>query len=129
MATILLVLALFSTTPYAWVESVSVYFAVLFACLIQTMCDWGKEAQFLRLQSEIKNQKITVLRGQYGTTQEILASELVVGDVILLQAGDKVPADCVLIEEMDMFVDQSAYSITTDKEHNLEKQCSTEDPE
>jgi magnesium-transporting ATPase (P-type) len=53
VATILLILALWSETPYAWVESVSVYFAVLFACLIQTVCDYGKETQFLRLQGEI----------------------------------------------------------------------------
>lgn len=32
--------------------------------------------------------------------------DLVVGDIILLEGGDKVPADCVLIEEMDMTVDQ-----------------------
>ena len=30
-----------------------------------------------------------------------------VGDIVLLQAGDLVPADCILVEEMDMFVDQS----------------------
>lgn len=48
---------------------------------------------------------MTVLRGQYGTTQEILQTDLVVGDVVMLQAGDRVPADCLLIEEMDMFVD------------------------
>jgi Ca2+-transporting ATPase len=30
--------------------------------------------------------------------QRILASELVPGDIVLLQAGDLVPADCRLIE-------------------------------
>ena len=120
-------LSLFSEEEYKWVESFSVYFAVLFACLIQTLCDWGKEKQFLRLQGEVQNQKVTVLRGQYGTTQEILQTDLVVGDVVMLQAGDRVPADCLLIEEMDMFVDQSYYNITAN-EHNLEKQCSYQDP-
>ena len=75
----------------------------------------------------MQNQKVTVLRGQYGTTQEILQTDLVVGDVVMLQAGDRVPADCLLIEEMDMFVDQSYYNISSSAEHNLEKQCSTQD--
>lgn len=34
-------------------------------------------------------------------------TELVVGDIIALEAGDRVPADCILVEEQDMFVDQS----------------------
>ena len=51
-----------------WLESISIYFAVLFAALVQTLCDWGKEKQFLRLQNEIQNEKVIVLRGQYGTS-------------------------------------------------------------
>jgi hypothetical protein len=31
---------------------------------------------------------------------------LVVGDIILLNPGDRVPADCVLLEETDIRVDQ-----------------------
>jgi len=56
---------------------------------------------------EILNEKSTVFRGQTGTSQEIFSNQLVVGDIVLLSAGDKVPADCILIEEMDMYVDQS----------------------
>jgi magnesium-transporting ATPase (P-type) len=51
-------------------------------------------------------EKTTVLRGQYGTSQSVFNYDLVVGDVVLLTAGDRVPADCFLIEEMDMTVDQ-----------------------
>lgn len=36
--------------------------------------------------------------------------DLVVGDLIDLQQGDRVPADCLLIEEMDFTVDQSMYN-------------------
>ena len=68
------------------------------------------------------NEKITVLRGQYGTSQSILVSELVVGDIILLQAGDRVPADCFLIQEMDMTVDEKLYY--SDKHDYAVKQCS-----
>ena len=57
---------------------------MLFAGIIQTLCDWGKEKQFLKLRAEIMNEKVTVLRGQYGTSQTIYASGLVVGDIILL---------------------------------------------
>lgn len=35
--------------------------------------------------------------------------ELVVGDVVDLNQGDRVPADCILLEEMNITVDQSIY--------------------
>jgi len=44
---------------------------------------------------------VTVLRGN-GSQHEIKGEELVVGDILLLEVGDFVPADCVLIEDMNM---------------------------
>ena len=35
--------------------------------------------------------------------------ELVVGDIIMLEAGDRVPADCLLIEAIDFQVDEAFY--------------------
>ena len=118
-----------SANSARYLESISIFFAVALATSIQTFCDWGKERQFLRLREEVLKQRVTVLRGQYGTTQDVLASQLVVGDVILLKAGDKVPADCLLIEEMDMKVDETAYGLTDDAIANaaVVKQCSYDD--
>jgi Mg2+-importing ATPase len=48
----------------------------------------------------------TVLRN--GTRQDIEISQLVPGDLILLSAGDIVPADARAISARDFFVDQSA---------------------
>jgi magnesium-transporting ATPase (P-type) len=35
--------------------------------------------------------------------------DLVVGDIVTIESGDIVPADCLLIEEMDIEVDQELY--------------------
>ena len=121
-ATVSLVASFWSDVPYKWLESVSIYFAVLFAALIQSLCDYGKERQYLNLRSEIMNEQATVLRGQYGTSQTILVNDLVVGDVVILQAGDRVPADCLLIQEMDMTVDEKMYY--PDRAALATKQCS-----
>jgi P-type E1-E2 ATPase len=104
-----IVISFWSTEAYEWLEGASILFAVLFAAVIQTSTDYSKESKFLLLANEIQQEKCKVLRGQYATTQEIRVSEVVVGDVVLLEAGDRVPADCWLIEEMDMNVDESAY--------------------
>ena len=95
----------FFSEAVTWVDATSIFFAVFFAGLIQTLCDWGKEAQFLRLQDEIKNDKVNVLRGQRGITQTIFTKDLVVGDIVQLNQGDRVPADCLLVRELDMKVD------------------------
>ncbi len=52
-----------------------------------------------------------------GKVKDILASEIVVGDVILLEEGDKVPADGRLIETNTLKVDNSA--ITGESEPQL----------
>jgi magnesium-transporting ATPase (P-type) len=36
-------------------------------------------------------------------------TDLVVGDIVSVDAGNKVPADCILIEEMNITVDETIY--------------------
>lgn len=74
------------------------------------MCDWIKESQYLKLKDEINNQMVSVYRGAYGTCTSIQVRDLVVGDIVDVQQGDRVPADCILVEEMNISVDQSMYN-------------------
>lgn len=48
--------------------------------------------------------------------------DLVVGDIVVLEAGDRVPADCWLCEEMDILVDEKEYF--PNAANFSEKQCS-----
>ena len=63
-----------------------------------------------RLQAMVKT-TIAVLRD--GESRERPISELVVGDVIRLAAGDMIPADVRIVETKDLFVSQS--SLTGEK--------------
>ena len=58
-----------------------------------------------RLQAMVKT-TIAVLRN--GESRERPISELVVGDVIRLAAGDMIPADVRIVETKDLFVSQSS---------------------
>lgn len=84
-------------------------FACFFIALLSSLCNWGKEKQYLRLHDEIMNEKIGVIRGQYGLSQTCNISELVVGDIISIETGMRIPADCILIEGMDLKCDESMY--------------------
>lgn len=48
-------------------------------------------------------------RGAHGTTLQIKVRDLVVGDIIALDQGDRVPADCIILEEMNLKVDETMY--------------------
>lgn len=52
------------------------------------------------------HESITVKRG--GELMEIPAEELVVGDLVLFSAGDRVPADIRLVKVTDLFISQAA---------------------
>ena len=55
-------------------------------------------------------------------TSEIFASDLVPGDVVLLEAGNIIPADIRFFETHQIKVDESAL---TGESHNVEKNCET----
>lgn len=49
--------------------------------------------------------KVAVLRD--GTKQEIVVDEVTEGDIVLLAAGDVIPADCMVIESKDLYVNEA----------------------
>ena len=68
-----------------------------------------KDRQFLKLIDKVKDEEIPVLRGKHGITQSVNAFNLVVGDVILIETGSRIPADCLLISGNDVTVDERYY--------------------
>ncbi len=43
-----------------------------------------------------------------GKEQEVLSASLVPGDIVILRTGEKIPADCLLLEERELRVNESA---------------------
>jgi len=65
-----------------------------------------KAEQAVRALKKMAAPQATVIRD--GERRRVYARELVVGDVVLLEAGDRVPADVRLIEAVNLGVDESA---------------------
>ena len=59
----------------------------------------------------------TVIRD--GLEQELPIDELVVGDLVKLSAGDMIPADVILFESRDFFVQQSGLTGESDAVEKL----------
>lgn len=87
-----------------WYESVGIAMAVLLATFISTISEYRNENSFQKLQEEASKIHIKVFRN--GLAQEIMIDEIVKGDYILLQAGDKIPVDGFILDG-GIKVDQS----------------------
>lgn len=123
---ILLVIALVSFITNVWLAkpgeqdpttSIIIVTLVLISGGIRFIQELRSDKAASNLSRMIVN-TATVLRD--GSEQEIPIDEIVVGDVIKLSAGDMIPADVVLIDSRDFFVQQSGLTGESDA---VEKVC------
>ncbi|MFT2007959.1 cation-transporting P-type ATPase [Pontibacter sp. 13R65] len=84
----------------------AVIFAVVFINAIIGYIQESKALEAIDALAKSMTAKAQVIRN--GKKQNIDAQELVPGDIILMQSGDKFPADVRLIQQRDMKVDESA---------------------
>lgn len=85
-------------------ETVGIAVAVLIAATVSTLSEYGSEKAFEKLRQEAESTSCFVIRN--GTRAEIAESELVKGDLLLIGAGARIPADCKVISG-EISVDQS----------------------
>jgi len=86
-------------------ETVGIGIAVFLSTFVSTLSEYGSETAFLRLQREAEKLVCRVKRA--GVMTEIPIAEIVVGDIVCLEAGEKIPADGILIDGF-LHVDESA---------------------
>ncbi len=96
---------IFLIHDFDWYETVGIVIAIIIASFISTISEYGSSKAFERLMSESSKIKCRVKRE--GKLKEILIDEIVVGDILVLNAGDKIGADGVIIHGV-IDVDESA---------------------
>ena len=97
-----------------------VIFAVVLANAIIGFIQEGKAEDALSAIRQMLSPQAQVLRNSERTI--IAAEEIVPGDVVLLQSGDKVPADLRLLQSKSLKIQESALtgeSVPTDKNADL----------
>ncbi len=96
---------LFLFRHFDWYESAGIAIAVFLATFVSTLSEYGSESAFAKLQEEAAKTRCRVRRN--GRVVALPAGEIVVGDLIYLQAGERIPADGILISGC-LSLDQSA---------------------
>ena len=99
---------------FDWYETIGIVIAILLASLISTISEYGSEKAFEKLQEEASVIKCRVIRD--GKKREINISDVVVGDIVCLEQGDKIPADGVIIKGK-LSVDESSLNGETKESH------------
>jgi Ca2+-transporting ATPase len=115
MIGVLMAAALISGLTGEWLDALVIMLIVALNALIGFTQSWRADQALAALQ-RLSETQATVLRG--GQVQQVAAQVLVPGDIVLLEAGNQVPADLRLIATAQLKVDESALtgeSVTVDK--------------
>ncbi len=86
-------------------ETLGIIVAIILATFISSLSEYGSEKAFEKLCEENSILKVKVLRNSKKNI--INFDELVCGDIVYLQSGDKVPADGKIIDG-EIYVDESS---------------------
>ncbi|MBQ9011621.1 MAG: calcium-translocating P-type ATPase, PMCA-type, partial [Bacilli bacterium] len=92
----LAVKTLFLFQNFDWYETIGIVIAIFVASLISTISEYGSQKAFEKLWEDASKIKIRVNREE--KIKEITIGDIVVGDIISLQAGEQIPADGILIK-------------------------------
>lgn len=96
---------IFLFKDFDYFETIGIVMAILVAATISAISEYGSNKAFQRMQEE--SSKISVKVRRSGSIKEVFIDDLVVGDIVILASGDKVPADITLIEGK-LSVDESS---------------------
>lgn len=110
MTVILIVAAVISAITSAYAnESSADVFIIMFVVLINAILGVYQESKAekaIEALQEMAAATTKVLRD--GSVADIRSEDLVAGDVVILEAGDAVPADCRIIESASMKIEEAA---------------------
>jgi Ca2+-transporting ATPase len=89
-----------------WIEGVAIIVAILVVVLVGALNDWQKERRFRGLNRKKQDRVVTVVRS--GRAARVSVYDVLVGDVMVVEQGDVIPVDGVLIEGHNVCCDESS---------------------
>ena len=97
-------------------ECVGIFVAIALSVIISVIMEGKSAKAFEELTGFSENIVVRVLRN--GKACEVRLEDVVVGDIVFVGAGDKIPADGRVIEEFELYCDES---MLTGESHTIHK--------
>lgn len=101
---ILIMAAIFAIITKSQVDAIFIFVVIAINAIIGTYQEWSSEKSAEKLQNMIKI-KTRVIRD--GKSQEIDSDNIVIGDIVEVESGNKIPADLRLLEINNLSIDES----------------------
>ena len=89
-----------------FVETLGIFIAIFIATTVGFYFECDAARKFRVLTAINEDQPVKVRRD--GKVMEVPRRDVVVGDIILVETGDEVPADAVLVEAFNLQIDESS---------------------
>ena len=92
----LAVKTIFLFSDFDWYETIGIVIAIFIASFVSTISEYGSEKAFEKLQEESSKINAKVKRNK--RLESVKIDDIVVGDIVILETGDEVPADGIIID-------------------------------
>lgn len=89
-------------------EPLGIFIAIVLATLVGFLVEVNANKKFRLLNQTDDHVKVKVRRD--GHVTQVPRCDIVVGDIVLMEQGEKVPADGTIIESFDLMVDESSFT-------------------
>ena len=96
-----------------WLDGAAILFAVIIVLNVTAINDLQKDKQFRQLNAINNRRNIKVRRD--GQMVTIITDDLVVGDIVQINAGDTIPADGIYISGSNVKMDESKLTGESDQ--------------
>jgi magnesium-transporting ATPase (P-type) len=105
-AIVSLVIGIYDNPATGYVEGMAILAACLIVSVVTALNDYQKESQFRELSAANDDVDVVVVRS--GKFHSIDIDDIVVGDIVCVEAGDSIPCDGVLVRYDGLEIDESA---------------------
>ena len=89
-------------------EPLGIFIAIVLATLVGFLVEVNANKKFRLLNQTDDHIKVKVMRA--GHITQVPRCDIVVGDIVILDTGEKVPADGALIDSFNLTVDESSFT-------------------
>ena len=94
--------------PSIFFEPLGILIAVVLATLVGFMVEVNANKKFRLLNQTDDHVKVKVMRA--GHITQVPRCDIVVGDIVILDTGEKIPADGTVIDSFNLTVDESSFT-------------------
>eukprot|EP01050_Picozoa_sp_SAG11_P008553 SAG11_NODE_761_length_7302_cov_4.434402_1_plen_1369_part_00 len=96
-----------------WIEGVAIIATVAVVVVVTAVLEKSKDSQFQKLNAQAGDKLCKVWRD--GGETEIDVKDIVVGDIVIIETGDDIPADGLALEQNEMKVSEAAMTGESDE--------------